>query len=222
MSDLSTYEGQANHYAAVKARLGKPVGGVKPVSRAMIPAEPRWAPVVTIEPPKRGFIVTKIEELTQPTMPVTVGMPDWKRITTEVAHKHGVRFQDILSDIRSSEVVFARQETVYRLHEELSLTWGQIGRHLNKDHTSALWGYRLHSAFLESGERGNKYKHFPPDGFWTPEKLEQAMRMRSRGMSYRAISEAFGGVVGEKSLAQRIRRGFDKQGREKAERRLAA
>lgn len=223
MSDLSTYEGQANHYAAVKARLGKPVGGVKPVSRAKIPEPSKWAPVVSIEPPKRQFgLVLEIEELTIPTMPVTIGMPDWKRIVVEVAHKHRLRFDDILSHRRNGEIVFARQEAVYRLSTELSLTWGEIGRLLKKDHTSAMWGYRRHVAFLKSGERGNKYRHFPPDGWWTPEKLEQAMRMRSKGMSYRQIAEVFGNEVGEKSIANRIRRGFAKLERETVERRLAA
>jgi hypothetical protein len=72
------------------------------------------------------------------------------RIIKEVSLKHGVSVDEILSDIRSVGIVAARFEAMYRIREERRLSWAQIGRQFNRDHTSVLHGYRQHKKRLEA------------------------------------------------------------------------
>lgn len=74
---------------------------------------------------------------------------DSARIIKEVSLKHGVPVSVILSDIRSVDVVKARFEAIYRIRDERKLSWAQIGRQFNRDHTSILYGYRQHKKRME-------------------------------------------------------------------------
>jgi len=72
------------------------------------------------------------------------------RIIKEVSLKHHVSVGEILSDMRSTWIVAARFEAMYRIREERRLSWAQIGRQFNRDHTSVLHAYRTHKKRLEA------------------------------------------------------------------------
>lgn len=74
------------------------------------------------------------------------------QIIKQVSLKHRVSVDEILSNIRSEWIVKARFEAMYRIREERHLSWAQIGRQFNRDHTSVLHGYRQHKKRLEAGE----------------------------------------------------------------------
>jgi len=67
-----------------------------------------------------------------------------EQIIAEVCEKYRVKRKDLLSPIRSQFVMPARFEAIYRIREEKALSWAQIGRIFNRDHTTILHGYRRH------------------------------------------------------------------------------
>lgn len=73
-------------------------------------------------------------------------------ILRQVAWKHHSNVAEIISPVRSKVVVLARHEAMYRLRTERHLSWGQIGKMMNRDHTTALHGYRVHKARLGGGQ----------------------------------------------------------------------
>jgi hypothetical protein len=73
-------------------------------------------------------------------------------IARQVADKHKVGVNEILSRRRSHYIVLARQETYWRVRNETTLSLPQIGRFLGgKDHTSVLWGIRQYEKKLKAG-----------------------------------------------------------------------
>ena len=128
MSDLSTLEGQAAHYAAVKQRLGAPRAPVKPI---------RYIP-----PP-----ITPPLPLVGPSEPIPATVPVWRRVLIEVARKHGLAVADLTGPRRARKIVAARQEAYYRMRTETMLSLLQIGQRLGgKDHTTVLYGIRRYEA----------------------------------------------------------------------------
>lgn len=73
-------------------------------------------------------------------------------IIDEVCEKYVVARKDMLSAIRSQFVIPARFEAIYRIREEKCLSWAQIGRIFNRDHTSCLAAWRRHKAKLEGAD----------------------------------------------------------------------
>lgn len=63
----------------------------------------------------------------------------------EVAEKYGVLVSDIMSSSRFQHHVYARQE-VYYLLSKSGMSSAQIGRMLDRDHTSVLHGIRVFKA----------------------------------------------------------------------------
>jgi hypothetical protein len=81
--------------------------------------------------------------------------PREKRITLEhiikeVSIKHSVTRNAILSPRRQRSLVLARQEVMWRAREETALSFPQIGKALDRDHTTCLWGARQHQARIEA------------------------------------------------------------------------
>lgn len=95
------------------------------------------------------------ELVTEPAyLPEEAPVPTQKQlgsaqIIKQVSLKHRVTVAEMLSDMRSEWIVKARFEAIYRIREERHLSWAQIGRQFNRDHTSILHGYRQHKKRLE-------------------------------------------------------------------------
>lgn len=72
-------------------------------------------------------------------------------IARQVAAKHKIGVNEILSGRRSRYIVIARQETYWRCRNETTLSLPQIGRFLGgKDHTSVLHGIRQYEKRLKA------------------------------------------------------------------------
>lgn len=71
-----------------------------------------------------------------------VGRQSARYVIAKVLVKHGMTFIDVAGQAKSQKFVDCRFEIYYRLRRELGLSLMQVGRMLNKDHTSVLHGYR--------------------------------------------------------------------------------
>lgn len=72
-----------------------------------------------------------------------LSMPHWRRIALDVCEKRGVRLIDVCSARRSTPLVLARHEIMYRLHMETNMSYPAIGRRLGgRDHTTVMYGVR--------------------------------------------------------------------------------
>ena len=72
--------------------------------------------------------------------------PRWRIIVEEVAAPHGVTVEDVLGPSRSRPLVRPRQEAMYRVYDETSLSLLEIGRRFNRDHTTVLHAVQAHAA----------------------------------------------------------------------------
>lgn len=72
-------------------------------------------------------------------------------LIAQVLTKHQMTFIDIAGHAKSKKFCDCRFEVYYRLRRELGLSLMQIGRMLNKDHTSVLHGYRKMEERLAAG-----------------------------------------------------------------------
>jgi hypothetical protein len=167
MSDLSTFAGQAEHYAAVKARLW----GNTPVPRARRISPPvsnviAEAPKEPAKPESRDFLFVTLPA--DPEAPERdILMPVWKVIVHEVAKKHGVGFMEIVGAQRSRRIVAARHECCYRIAMETTMSLPMIGRRLGgRDHTTILHGLRMHAQREGVESSRTKAKREP---VWTKE-----------------------------------------------------
>jgi chromosomal replication initiator protein len=76
-----------------------------------------------------------------------------RRIVAEVCLKHKQFLLDIESDRRTTDIIPARHELMYRLRTETTWSLPRIGRFLgNRDHTTVLHGYQKFKKQLEKGE----------------------------------------------------------------------
>jgi chromosomal replication initiation ATPase DnaA len=75
-------------------------------------------------------------------------MPAGRKIIDEVCKARRISENDLLSRRRTDEYVRVRHEICYRLKRETSLSLPQIGRMLNRDHTSVIHGIRKWEAML--------------------------------------------------------------------------
>ena len=76
----------------------------------------------------------------------------WRTILNEVAKRHMISPKDILSNSRRNFIVVARQEVCWRLHKELKMSLPQIGRRLNRDHTTILHSLRAYELLSGGGK----------------------------------------------------------------------
>lgn len=74
--------------------------------------------------------------------------PAMREIVREVAARHRVRAEDILSESRQRPHARARQEVMFLMVETGRWSLPRIGAHLGRHHTSVLFGARAHAARL--------------------------------------------------------------------------
>lgn len=80
----------------------------------------------------------------------TPSMPNWLRIAAEVSERYNLSVKEMTSPSRSRRVVMARNEAFWRIREETTLSFPQIGMKFGRDHTTVLHGYRQHAKRLAS------------------------------------------------------------------------
>lgn len=72
-------------------------------------------------------------------------------LIAKVLMKYQLTFIEIAGQVKSRRWVDCRFEIYYRLRRELGLSLMQVGRMLNKDHTSVLHGYRKMEERIAAG-----------------------------------------------------------------------
>lgn len=132
-----------NWVTEVRARLGVFMPSQPAIPRSRLPL------------PKSRDV---IDDIATPQLPIDRGVPlvtelkprsHWKVIVRETCEKHGIILTDLLSNRRSSHIVQARHEAMYRMRQETVLSMPEIGERMGgKDHTSVLYAIGRYEQFL--------------------------------------------------------------------------
>jgi len=126
---MNTIEELQAHYKAVKQRL---YGNV--VTEKGKQGTPPPAPAPQLVDPI----------IKQEGQVVVVGgrIPRAAWILVETASRHGFTAQDVRGPRRTSKLVIARHECIYRIRSELGMSLSAIGRFMNRDHATILYACR--------------------------------------------------------------------------------
>ncbi len=77
----------------------------------------------------------------------------WKRIILETCNKHNISYNEIISNRRATNIVWARQEAMWRMKTETSMSYPAIGKRFGgKDHTTVLHSVRKHEERLAKAD----------------------------------------------------------------------
>jgi len=76
-------------------------------------------------------------------------VPPWKQVVLDVCKRHRVTFKDVLGESRVHKIVAARQEVYYRLKTERNMSFSAIGKRLNKDHSTVMYGIKKFGQLLK-------------------------------------------------------------------------
>ena len=68
-----------------------------------------------------------------------------RRIVSQVSEAHHMTCKDLIGPCRTGLVSRARHEAMYRMRQELELSFSQIGRIFQRDHTSVIYGIHRHT-----------------------------------------------------------------------------
>jgi hypothetical protein len=122
------YEEQVAHYKEVRARIVQAGLRVPPPPHKVVEVKRKPCPV-------EGFR---------------------GRILQECAKDHGVTVEDLIGWVRTTRLVNARRDAIWRLHQRGTMSLKQIGRLLNKDHTTILHAIRKRRKELLQQETNRK------------------------------------------------------------------
>lgn len=132
----------------VHSRL-HPTPRVRVVSRAAVglPVEPEAAPERVRRPHEYIFVHDANMRVPRRVWNVVSA----EQILAEVSEKHRISVKQIKGPTRLREVIAARFEAYWRLHDELGYSLCMIGEAVGgKDHSGVLHGLRKHQAKLEA------------------------------------------------------------------------
>jgi len=82
--------------------------------------------------------------------PITI-RKGWRMVISEVCEKHGITEIDVRSSRRHPEICKCRHEIMWRLSREVFLSLGEIGRRINRDHTTVIHGIAKHEERMKAG-----------------------------------------------------------------------
>jgi hypothetical protein len=152
MTDLSTYSGQKEHYSSIRRKFASVKEPVEQPRVKTVVAFQQWPPIslpralpriVRHSPPQppRQLSEETIRFLTKADM-----------ILGEVAEKHDLSIFELKSHRRNARIVAARQEAMWRLSRETTLSLPQIAKKCGGfDHTTALHSIRKHEERMKAG-----------------------------------------------------------------------
>jgi chromosomal replication initiation ATPase DnaA len=70
--------------------------------------------------------------------------PKWKLLAKEICKKHNLPIDEVLSDRQHRHLVKARQEIWYRIRIDLGMSYPEIGKRFNRDHSTIMHGVKAH------------------------------------------------------------------------------
>ncbi len=124
--------------------------------------------------------------------------PTIRDIIMEVAEKHGVTRQDIISPRRGAKLCLARFEGYARARAETGHSLPVIGREFNRDHTTVMHGIERFESLTKNPApmhvknpepRKPKMKKYKT---MTPQRIKKAVELRGQGKSWEWIANKFG------------------------------
>ncbi len=83
--------------------------------------------------------------------PITVD-----RIVNEVSRTYNVSIEDIFSKKKSADIAFARQVSIYIVHQMMDMSSTEIGKKFSKDHTTILYTVEKIKKLLKNNESEKK------------------------------------------------------------------
>lgn len=125
---MNTIEELQAHYKAVKQRLCGNLVTEKGKQGAPSPA------------PAPQLVGPIIKQEGQVVVGGRIPRAAW--ILVETASRHGFTTQDMRGPRRTSKLVVARHECIYRIRSELGMSTSAIGRFMNRDHATILYACR--------------------------------------------------------------------------------
>jgi hypothetical protein len=151
MSDLSTFAGQAEHYAAVRARLNNAP-----------PPKPN-APM----PPRRMYLLPKVRVKPEVKYGAPINLisyPGARFLIKLVSLRTGISTDDIVGPRREAVVVAARKDAIQLVYNHCPhLSLPMIGSIFNRDHTSILYlTGRLKKTFKRYPRKSRQSPGFTP------------------------------------------------------------
>lgn len=75
-----------------------------------------------------------------------------KRITSEVARKHGFSYAQVAGRQRLGRLVRARHEAFWRCRKETTASLGEIALLFGKDHSGVKYGIERHEERMKAGK----------------------------------------------------------------------
>lgn len=143
------------HYREVRTRLWRPaVKHEKPASKPVLRLVKANA-VIRYQHPI-GPIVPDAVCLTLEHFGKPGSVSYARKVVEEVSEKRGVSIDDMMSIRRNINFVMARYEVYWRLRHETRWSMPQIGRFLNRDHTTILNGLRVYAKHPMGLHYGNQ------------------------------------------------------------------
>lgn len=151
--EFETPDQLVSHYKAVRARISRPVVKPKPEpvqSRKRIVWDERICypyPIGPVQPASPQTVpATDDNDFIPPTI-------TGHEIMRQVARKHRVPLNEILSPRRHVTLCRIRFEIFYRMKTETFLSFPQMGRLVGgRDHTTAMYGAQRFAEMLAKGE----------------------------------------------------------------------
>lgn len=128
-----------------------------------------------------------------------VGKEKAKRIRRKVAAKHGLSLTELDCDGRQKPLVRARNEAIYLIARETTLSLPQIGYFFNREHTTILASIRSHARAnhlpmprgIAAEKRKGMYANQPRKQ-WTPERVEMVRSMTENAKGVTEIANQMG------------------------------
>ena len=121
------YQEQVEHYKAVRARISGGVVKLKTIQE--IQPDPQPDP----EPEPKARVERDFR----------------KRIIADCAEEFGIRVKDILGNSRVNHIVMARRKAAWIFYQRGTMSYPQIGRLLNKDHSTIIHAVKKYQESLE-------------------------------------------------------------------------
>lgn len=141
----------ANHYKEVRARLW----GAKPVVKT-VENKPVVVKIESKVPFVRVFNLLDHYKLIYDNTS-TVRRKKYAEIIKEVVKETGFPFLALVGNVRAKKLVLARHYLWWKIKEELpSIPIAEIGRRMDRDHTTILYGIRKHEKTMKEEARSER------------------------------------------------------------------
>lgn len=75
-----------------------------------------------------------------------------KMLVRDVAHEYGLTYQDLVGCGRSKPFILPRRIAMWRLRHERGLSFPQIGKIFNRDHSTCVYAVQVMDEMIERGE----------------------------------------------------------------------